>query len=426
MPRTSAATIVLLTIVAGCNVGDDANPTSRGFAWSGSERDSAGIRIVSNPSSGIWTETTRWTVERDLAVGEAEGDPAYQFGRVVDIDVADDGRIYVLDQQAAQVSVFDVGGSHLFSFGRPGEGPGEMSNQSPLGALAVLMTPDEVLVPDRVNARVGRFSVDGNVIGTFPLRVENGEPVRSSILPNGAFVLHRVERSPSGWSGLVELGSDGEILDTILEFDLYASPWGMSAPDAQGRRQALEHAPLWAIMPDGRIVSGRSDQYLIDVRDSGGRLQMLVLREEDQPDLTDEGRQRFQDRLIKVWGDMFRRRGDPEEHIRSQLSQVDDIYILPERLPAFTGFAAGPEGTIWVRRALPVEAMTSHLLGPRAPLREFWSANWDVFSREGRFLGEVRLPPQFTLFRIKDRFIYGMETDELGVQRVVRLRIRIP
>lgn len=422
-PLTAFLFAVFLVWAGGCGADRGSSRDAAQGAWTGTERDSAGIRIVSNPSTGIWTDATQWTVETDLSIGMVDGPSEYLFGRVVDVDAASDGRIYVLDQQAAEVRVFDPEGSYLYSFGRAGQGPGELSDANPLGAVAALMTPNGVVVvPDFGNRRVNRFAADGEFIGSFPVRLEEGVPVTSSILPSGHYVVHHVS---AGWNGLLRFGLGGEVLDTILEFDLQPSPWGMTTPTPQGRREVLAHSPLWAIMFDGRLVAGRSDHGRIEVRDSTGRLELVVEKQSEDAALSPQEQERFLNRLLDLWAQMFRARGDSEERIRSQLRQSRDIYILPERRPALTGFTGGPEGTIWVRGALPIDSMTAHIFQPRWPLREFWSPNWEVFSWAGRFLGEVVLPPRFTLFKIRGSHIYGMERDELGVQRVVRLRIRI-
>jgi hypothetical protein len=121
---------------------------------------------------------------------------------------------------------------------------------------------------------------------------------------------------------------------------------------------------------------------------------------------------------------MFRGRGESEGWIASQLSQLQHIYVPPEYRPAFTGLAHGPAGTILVRRALPIDSITSAILeGFRPPLREFWSRVWDIYSSDGRYLGELLFPERMTVHRIRGSYVYGVQLDDLGVQQVVRLRI---
>ncbi|MGH7926511.1 MAG: hypothetical protein ACREQV_01790 [Candidatus Binatia bacterium] len=421
-----AAALLVCCVAVGCELGDRASRVAAYGEWSGTERDSAGILIVSNPSDGIWTNRTRWTVEKDLSIGMVAGAPEYQFGRVADVAVGEDGRIYVLDQQAARIRVFDAGGSHILSFGSAGRGPGELSTSNPMGAQAVLVTAaGDIVVPDFDNRRLNRFNAEGEFIGASAMRLERGVPVAWSILPGGDYVVHRVQRSPS-WNGLLRIDRRGEVLDTIYRFDLQPVPWGISTPTPEGRREALMHSPVWAITRDGRLVSGRSDRYRIEVRNLLGRLQMVILKEHEPLTLSRQQQERYLDRRMELWAEMSRSTGASEGWIQSQLDQGRGIYILPERLPAFTGFTAGPEGTIWVRGVSPIDSMTAHVLQPRLPLREFWSSTWEIFSRNGRFLGEITLPLNFTLHTIEGSYIYGVERDDWGVQRVVRLRIHMP
>lgn len=405
--------------VAGCD------PGGRG-EWAGTEYDSVGVRVVANPLVALWTRSTAWRVERDLTIGTDTGLPEYEFGRVVDVDVGRDGMIYALDQMSAQVRVFDSRGEHLFSFGGLGEGPGELSNHDPLGALAVLAdSGGDLLVVDRVNNRLNRFTGDGEFLGYVDLGVQSGEvePIASGILPNGDYLVHRVVRDR--WNGIMRVDPhEGPTLDTLLAFSLQPSAWGLTRRNEQGRTEALMHSPLWSILPDGRLVAGRSDQSSFQVWGPDKRLKMVVRRHEPNPILSESGQERYLDRLMEIWETMFRDEGESEEWIAQQVRRGRQVYIPPVRLPAVTGFAGGPEGTIWVRAARPVELMTSHVLYARPPVREFWSRNWEVFSADGRLLGTVVLPPRFTLFRIRGDYIYGVEEDDFDVQRVVRLRLQ--
>jgi hypothetical protein len=387
--------------------------------WTGTEQDSAGVRIVSNPSFGTWTDETRWTVEKDLSIGVVDEPPEYQFGRIVDVDAGSEERIYVLDAQAAEVRVFGPEGAHLFSFGGAGEGPGELSRQPP-GPRAILTTSGEdIFVPDQCNGRVNRFGAEGEILGSFPIRMEQGLSVGWFTTPGGDYVSHHA--SPA-WNGLLRIRPDGQVIDTIMEFEV-------AAPGiyAEGRREALEHAAVWTILTDGRVASGISDRSRIEIRGAEGELEMVLKRQAEDAALSRGDQQRFLDRLGEIWAQMLRARGEQEASIESQIRQIPHVYTAPTHRPAFTGLAAGPRGTLWIRRALPLDSMTSAVLdGFRRPLQEFWAPTWDVFSEDGQLLGEVAMPARFTLHKIRGSRIYGVERDELGVQRVARLRIRLP
>ncbi len=56
-------------------------------------------------------------------------------------------------------------------------------------------------------------------------------------------------------------------------------------------------------------------------------------------------------------------------------------------------------------------------------IEDFGGSNWDVFDADGRFLGEVAMPPRFTPRALLGDRIYGVARDALDVQYVVRLRV---
>jgi hypothetical protein len=84
-----------------------------------------------------------WTFQRTLVLGGVDEGPT-AFFRVFPTSVGADsvGNLYVLDAGNFTVAVFDGEGRHVLSFGRQGEGPGELGFPSDLavgpgGATAV-------------------------------------------------------------------------------------------------------------------------------------------------------------------------------------------------------------------------------------------------------------------------------------------------
>ena len=72
-------------------------------------------------------------------------------------------RIYVTDVLAAKVVVFDMDGNHLFSFGEPGGGLGQL--YAPMG-IAIAPNGD-VYVAEFLNARIHVFDQDGKALRHF-------------------------------------------------------------------------------------------------------------------------------------------------------------------------------------------------------------------------------------------------------------------
>jgi hypothetical protein len=384
--------------------------------WSGEIRDSAGIVLVSNPATGIWTGETRWTAERDLLIGAGLPNGAeYEFGRIAAVDADANGRIYILDNQAARVGVYEPDGRYALSFGRPGRGPGEFS----IEAFAVRADADgTVAVRDGINQRDSRFAADGTFLRIEPFTAPFKE---SAALRQG----NRVERVMTGaWDGLLQVASDGTIIDTIMVFEYDRArrpgvPGSIRSGDGANRVQIrlLPTTPSWGVTGNGRVVTGISNRYRLEVRRPDGVLEMLVDKEHASLVMDSGARARMLDRLREL----MRSAGLSDQAIAGVFDRF--TYLPPDSLPAFTRIVGGPGETIWVQNVLPVDSMTAN---STLDVLRAGSPVWDVFCGDGRFLGQITLPARFTLMNIKGSFIYGIEKDDLDVERVIRLAVQPP
>ena len=77
---------------------------------------------------------------------------------------------------------------------------------------------------------------------------------------------------------------------------------------------------------------------------------------------------------------------------------------LPDNVPAYSGIWNGADGQVW---------LGGFRVG-RAPQYAM------VFEVDGTFLGRVELPSEMRVFAVEDGFVWGRETDELGVEYVVK------
>jgi sugar lactone lactonase YvrE len=130
---------------------------------------------------------------RRLAV-ELPAQPKGPFCGAADIAFAANGDFYVADgYQNARIVQFDAAGRRIREFGTPGTGPGELDHPH-----AVAVAPNgDVLVADRENGRIQRFSASGRWLGlwdhlgkTFSLKFTPGGQLwigtQPRDVPNGA------------------------------------------------------------------------------------------------------------------------------------------------------------------------------------------------------------------------------------------------
>lgn len=404
----TAACCSLLVAVAACGDG----PSSAGDDWAGSVTDSAGVSLVANTTTPIWSGDETWTTEEVLRIGEAAGDADYQFGQIAGIGISSDGRILVLDQQAQRVQVYGPDGVYRRSIGRPGSGPGEFG---PAANALFVGRGDTVIVPDLANQRVNVFPVDGES-ASFPIQMAQGVPVRFDHLEAGTLVAQLRSFNPNaeGPSNdvIASQAYDGTIVDTLM-----TPARGNTFTFANDRPQfrIFSPEPIWTALSDDRLAFAVNDDFRIQVYGADGSLLQVITRPYEPMAVT-EGDQRQLRTLIRA---QFERGGVPPAQIDILMEGVS----FEDTWPAFTQLRAGPEGTLWVQRVRYLRDLTDEQLESYNPTLDQGSDEWEVYDPDGRYLGFVTLPDRYTPFTVHGDHIYGVQRDDFDVQYVVALRI---
>ncbi|HEX7239023.1 MAG TPA: hypothetical protein VF263_02055, partial [Longimicrobiaceae bacterium] len=168
--RTPALRLALFPLLASLAACGDASARPGEAAV----RDSAGVRIVES-TEPAWGEGEGWRLSAEplLDVGVADGDPAYQFGRVVGALRLPDGTLVVADRQSRELRFFDRDGRHVRTAGGKGGGPGELQSMHRL----LRARGDSVAVWDDQSSRLSLFSPRGDFV-----RSTTVEPERESLV----------------------------------------------------------------------------------------------------------------------------------------------------------------------------------------------------------------------------------------------------
>ena len=372
------------------------------------EIDSAGVRIVE--SSAI---DRPLGVRIDLAVGAAEATDETAFGRVADVAVDGQGRLFVLDQIAQHVVVLDASGQVLAALGGPGEGPGELS---PF-ANGVVVAPDgQVMVLDPGHGRLTMFDGELAYGGSVPLITP---PMGSAWRLQGAGILtyRGLTRFRDG-EGFFrtedallrhEIGTDR--LDTIMALDYPPTELGTRE---NVRIPLIVNAPFWTPLPGGGVAWGSLDQAQVRIHDEAGQLSQIWRHPEwDRSDLTGEDRTVLTELLRTK---LLALGGDPGG---ADLPNVE----LWDQFPAITHIVANEAGTLFVQRM--GDAASVHPFAVNDPDRAAWFGGeiWDVFSSDAGYLGSARLPSPTRVFRALGSTLYGVTETPTGAEQVVRLTI---
>ena len=375
--------------------------------------------VVRTVSGSVWGEDAALVPE--VSIGELDGPEEYLIGSVRSIAVDDDHNVYVLDGQARHVRVFDSEGTYVKTLGRDGEGPGEF--KVPIG-LAI--SNSRVLVRDPANGRVQLFGL------------ETGENEEWKYLPSGVFMNTPLYQDDQGRvyvditeeeQRFIVMDSDGTQIDTIspptAPADFDDGKYSMSARGESGDRWISVGATVpfspdwyWTVHPTGHFLSALSTAYLINLEQDSGVLR--IERNHTPVAVPDDERDRHEQRIV------------------GRMRQVDagwswDGPAIPNHKPPFRGLRAGKDGRIWVRLWTEGQRVANEEHDPgnpeSAPFTWVEPLRYDVFEADGTYLGAVVPPEGFSPSAppvFGRSFVWAVERDDLGVQRVVRYRIALP
>jgi hypothetical protein len=421
----------LALLTAACSTMESG---TAGRAWR-TTTDSIGDTIVVRTTGGS-SEDGAHTLVEELRIGKLDGPPEYTFGTVSALVAGRDGGVYVADEESHAIRQYDSTGVHVRSFGGLGAGPGEFDRLNGMAGL-----PDgRLALWDPTNGRINVYSPTGESIDTWAF-------------PTGSF--------RSFGRNMVFSDSAGH---TYLKFDVPAPAGAPSATGMPPKRDALFRydrtgvlddtlpAPVWADQPpqmtitiirEGRVVgastyyvrwrptmtwtfsplgyfvAGRTDRYAID---------------ELRPD----------GKIVRIARDMAQVRLDPEERATEEESLTRNIRRnspdwkwtgppMPEVKPFFDQIICGLDGRIWVSVSQPSERVANVVTTPSrpdAPPPPKWRWRspvvYDVFEPDGRYLGNVRMPPRTSLYAMRGSQVWGVVRDSLDVEYVTRFRIEPP
>jgi len=386
--------------LAGC--GAEAGPDARIVF-----RDSAGIRIVENPSPDDSAANEWWRIGSAITdIGGIDAEEPYALFRVTDAVRLSDGRIAVGSSASDDIRYFDQAGQHLGTSGRTGGGPGEYQNVNGLeradGDSILVVDPSarRVSVLDEAGEYVREFDVGDNVlvtrvVGRFddgslltaPAIVAGPEPGSSSAeLLRPPFVLVRVATGTGAPDTLGEFpgaerfmrvtASNGQ----LTSINISSIPFGKS--------------PTFAVHAS-EIYVGSQDDPEIQVYDADGVLRRII-RTGRQPEPVTEAHlaAQFEANIEAM----------PEE-MRAQ-ARAAGRQELPhgEVVPPYGELVVDHVGRLWA----------SDYDDPTDP-----PGRWTVYSPDGGVVSRIVLPPRFRPFDIGEDWILGRELDEFDVEHIM-------
>lgn len=417
-PRQSTSLLFLFLLAAtAC----DSNGSGRSDGNWQAETDTIGDTVrVRTLAGSVRGGAVR--LEPEMTIGLLEGREEYLIGEPQAIAVDSKGVIYLLDVHGPIIRAYGPDGVHIRNIGRDGEGPGEYS--SPDG-IAVL-SDGRLLVRDPPNARITVFDSLGTHLDEWPLTGGFNTSIRFFVdLADNSYTTTLLDRGVDPWDwrfGLIRYNTGGVISDTLPTPVWDHRPAHVTA-SGEGwqtvRAVPFSPEPAWTFSPMGYMVGGLPTDYRIDLFLSDGSVRRIERAYEPLPVAgaeADERRAAITEGLRRRAG-LWSWNGPP----------------IPDHKPPFKELFTSWEGDIWV--SLSTEGVASMTLAEareeevrtgRAPRRFSEPLAFDVFDREGRYLGPVDPPEGFQIEPepvVRGDHVWAVTRDELDVPRIVRFRI---
>jgi hypothetical protein len=372
----SLASVVCLVIASACGKGrrapDDTYPVRTEMI--------NGVRTVINPAfpkEGV----IRYALQDELTIGGEEGADEAVLNRPVDLKVDPQGNIFVLDWGDVQFKVFAPDGRLLRTFGKEGQGPGEFAVPAYFelaadGRIFLLSARQHQMISlDGEGKYLSSFRLDGfchklgvdrhdRIYYSQLLMPEEGVGEEFRLVRN-RMVLFRTDALGK------ETASLGEYPDVTMLRKIMKVGAGMTSSSQTSRES---YTTVWLVGPDDRVYIGYSKDYRLDVRDAD-------------------------------WTLLFRF-GRDFTPLRHPAYKPDGPH--PEFYPAFSDWRKffDGEGNLWLEQYVE-EGVKDHV--------------FDVFSPDGIYLRQVRVPEALYLVRDDKAYSIIRQEDEFLVVKRFKL-----
>lgn len=356
---------------------------------------------------------------RDVAIGVVDGDEAYQFASIDEIVETPGGGALIWDNVLGVLRQFDSSGTFVRQIGRQGSGPGEYRSSN-----GVVILGDRLLLWDARQGRMNVYDTAGVFVTSWPAMSPAQGPRGLYTDSLGRLYLRgpvMAPRPPDSLAQpnaqLVELNATtGAAVRSIAVPPAPLPPRVAVMQDGVPRvfvQLPLAPAASWAWSPSGHVVSSSGEGYAIILHREHGLLRI----ERDVPPVRAEADERayHEERVTAVM-----RRSDPSWRWSGP--------PVPESKPFIRGLGVGADGRIWVQRYLAGERVPESELeaGTRPgmpPVRWREPVGYDLFERDGRFFGTLRVPAGVTVRYADGDRVWASVRDSLDVPQAVRFRL---
>jgi len=348
--------------------------------WKGTIEEENGVIVVKNPKEPMYDDVV-FSLEEELSIGEKEGGEQYMFNRIV-IDVDDDGNLYILDNIAIEIRVFDKYGNYLYSIGQKGQGPGEMQRPS---LPPFQITPqNEILVSDPPTRRIIFYSLQGDYLRQISTASIRGIFYLLKIDSKGNFIVELL------YAPVFEIKQELKMFDSELS-PIVSLKTLKGEPHQPGVIRLFGPSISFILTQDNKIIWGTSNKYEFYILNSNAKVIKMIYKDYDRVEIPEKYKERIKER--------YRRAGRKVK------------IHFPKSFPAFSEINIDDEGRLFVQTYERVKDKEQYYY-------------FDVFDPIGKYIAKIPIKAGRTRQYIwKKNKLYTVEVDEEGYPFIKRYKV---
>lgn len=347
-----------------------------------------GVKVIKNPKAPLYGEI-QLKLEEDLIIGEKQGNDSL-FYRISDIEVNGDGKIFILDSGKHCIQVYDKKGQHIQTFGRKGQGPGDL--EEPMNMY--LDKEENIYISDR--KKIHFFNKKGEFIKNIMLDFFIGDfaitPEKNILAQTSLFTSEGIKNE------LVLINPEGKKLRTI---DSFCDKLDIIKKGGITLRHHNLYLPsLYFCLLNERLgIYGYSSEYKLFVFGLSGEIKYIIEKNEPLQPVTIKEKNRVIDKFIKAY---------PE--YKFSKGKIKKFFNFPKYRPFYNRIMTDGEGDIYIRSFMSI-------LDDKKDIR------LDLFNQKGVYIYRIKLPQVPNI--IKNGNIYKFKIEqETGEFLIKRYKIK--
>jgi len=332
-----------------------------------------GIPVVYNPKEPVPLkgQPTKLTLKEDLTIGKDTEDLNYMFSGLQHTQVDEEEYIYAADWKESLIKVYDQNGKHVRSFGRKGQGPGEIGLPFYLG----IFQGNKVVINDRRNAKFIFYSREGELFKEVPMGKYRSVTRFKVDSEANFYAISRTFDEDKTTFEVKKFSPTFDPLATFASIEVKRKP--RVAP-------AFSPALFIQMTRDENLIWIDFLKYELTLMNREGKVLRRIIKDFDPVKITKADEKRL---IQQIWGDRGIRPGYKFE--------------VPKHFPPAQTFYVDDEDRIYVRTYDYINKEGNQLV------------RYDVFDPEGRYIAKFYHPRGETFQAIRKNNLYVRVEEEV-------------